>query len=243
MASTTFIDQQTVIYADWLNDTNNAVYNGVFAATTISPTNIVCNGSVSGTGFTSLVSNVFSAPGPIGNATPSSGAFTTLTATTPIAISSGGTGTTTSTGTGANVFGTSPTIATPTITGNITDGTYTTSVAKTAQGTIKAWVNFDGTQSGTITPRAGYNIASVVKNATGDYTVTFTTALADENYAVSGAASSTGGGSTYANAVVTLASGTAQTSSAVRIYTGYTGSNASSGSNVDSSQVQLMIIR
>jgi hypothetical protein len=45
----------------------------------------------------------------------------------------------------------------------------------------KAWVNFDGTTSpGTI--RSSYNVSSVTKNGTGDYTVTFTTAMADANY-------------------------------------------------------------
>jgi hypothetical protein len=44
MASTTFIDQQTVIYAAWLNDVNNAVYNGSFPngilnVTTLNATN------------------------------------------------------------------------------------------------------------------------------------------------------------------------------------------------------------
>ena len=92
MASTTFIDNQTTIYAAWLNDVNNAVYNGIFAATSISPTNLVCNGSVSGTGFTGLVNNTLSAPGAIGSVTPNTGAFTTLTASTPIAVTSGGTG-------------------------------------------------------------------------------------------------------------------------------------------------------
>ena len=29
MASTTFIDNQTIIYASWLNDVNNLTYNGV----------------------------------------------------------------------------------------------------------------------------------------------------------------------------------------------------------------------
>lgn len=49
----------------------------------------------------------------------------------------------------------------------------------------KAWVNFDGTTSpGTI--RSSYNVSSVTKNGTGDYTVNFTTALADANYSVSG---------------------------------------------------------
>jgi hypothetical protein len=40
MASTTFIDQQTVIYAAWLNDVNNAVYNGVFPNGVLNPTTL-----------------------------------------------------------------------------------------------------------------------------------------------------------------------------------------------------------
>lgn len=44
-----------------------------------------------------------------------------------------------------------------------------------------AWVNFNGTTSpGTI--RAQYNVTSVTKNGTGDYTVNFTNALTDINY-------------------------------------------------------------
>lgn len=36
MSSTTFVDNSTVIYASWLNDVNNAVYNGIFPATSIT---------------------------------------------------------------------------------------------------------------------------------------------------------------------------------------------------------------
>jgi hypothetical protein len=51
----------------------------------------------------------------------------------------------------------------------------------------KAWVNFNGTTSpGTI--RSSYNVSSVTKNGNGDYTVNFTTALADANYTVAGLA-------------------------------------------------------
>jgi hypothetical protein len=42
MASTTFIDQQTVILASWLNDVNNTVYNGTFPNGTINPTTVNC---------------------------------------------------------------------------------------------------------------------------------------------------------------------------------------------------------
>lgn len=49
----------------------------------------------------------------------------------------------------------------------------------------RAWVNFDGT--GTIgtnmTIRGSGNVSSVYKNGTGDYTVNFTTAMVDTNYA------------------------------------------------------------
>lgn len=43
----------------------------------------------------------------------------------------------------------------------------------------KAWVNFTG--SGAV--QAAYNVSSVTRNGTGDYTIHFATALADANYA------------------------------------------------------------
>jgi hypothetical protein len=49
---------------------------------------------------------------------------------------------------------------------------------------VKAWVNFNGT--GTVAIRASYNVSSITDNGTGDYTVNFTTAMADANYAVLG---------------------------------------------------------
>jgi hypothetical protein len=44
----------------------------------------------------------------------------------------------------------------------------------------RAWVNFNGT--GTVAIRASGNVTSITDNGTGDYTVNFTTALADANY-------------------------------------------------------------
>ena len=49
-------------------------------------------------------------------------------------------------------------------------------------GTAKAWVNFDGT--GTVAIRRAFNVSSITDNATGDYTVNFTNAMPDENFAV-----------------------------------------------------------
>ena len=48
----------------------------------------------------------------------------------------------------------------------------------------KAWVNFNGT--GTVAIRASYNVSSITDNSTGNYTVNFTTALADANYSCVG---------------------------------------------------------
>ena len=46
----------------------------------------------------------------------------------------------------------------------------------------RAWVNFNGT--GTVAIRAAGNVSSITDNGTGDYTVNFTTAMPDANYAV-----------------------------------------------------------
>jgi hypothetical protein len=56
----------------------------------------------------------------------------------------------------------------------------------TQVGTLcRAWVNFNGTTSpGTI--RASFNVSSVTRNGTGDYTANFTNALSDANYAAQG---------------------------------------------------------
>jgi hypothetical protein len=51
-------------------------------------------------------------------------------------------------------------------------------------GSAKAWVNFNGT--GTVAIRASFNVSSITDNGTGDYTVNFTVAMADANYAVGG---------------------------------------------------------
>ena len=48
----------------------------------------------------------------------------------------------------------------------------------------RAWVNFDGT--GTVSIRESGNVSSITDNGTGDYTVNFTTAMPDANYAFSG---------------------------------------------------------
>jgi hypothetical protein len=53
----------------------------------------------------------------------------------------------------------------------------------TAYG-CRAWVNFNGTTVTPSTIRGSGNVSSVTKNATGTYTVNFTTAMVDANYSV-----------------------------------------------------------
>jgi hypothetical protein len=62
-------------------------------------------------------------------------------------------------------------------------------------GTLcRAWVNFNGT--GTVAIRAQFNVSSITDNGTGDYTVNFTNASTDANYAVVGTLSAAPTGST-----------------------------------------------
>lgn len=83
----------------------------------------------------------------------------------------------------------------------------------------KAWVCFNGT--GTPAIRASYNVTSITDNGTGDYTITFTTALTDANYSVVGTAKCPAGGGypddNNRQVTVEQRPGTSPTSSAVRI--------------------------
>jgi hypothetical protein len=150
MASTTFVDNSSIIYASWLNDINATTYNGTFISSTITPSNLVCNGSVSGTGFTGLVNNTLSAPGQIGNGTPNTGAFTTLSTsglaslnslslTTALSIANGGTGLTAAGSAGSVLTsnGTSWSIAPKITSGTAVASTSGTSIDFTG---IPSWV-------------------------------------------------------------------------------------------------------
>lgn len=53
----------------------------------------------------------------------------------------------------------------------------------------RAWVNFNGTS--TVAIRASFNVSSITDNGTGDYTINFTNALPDANYALSGSVANT----------------------------------------------------
>lgn len=80
----------------------------------------------------------------------------------------------------------------------------------TAYG-CRAWVNFNGT--GVVAIRASGNVTSITDNGVGDYTVNFTTAMPDANYAVAGSARVSGAATSF-NTYDDL---TARTTSLVRI--------------------------
>lgn len=101
---------------------------------------------------------------------------------------------------------TATTATTATTADAIADGAVSTT-AKIANGVVtaaklgitenlriaKCWVNFNGT--GTPAIRSSYNVSSITKNGTGDYTVNFATAMAGANYttvASFGASANTG---------------------------------------------------
>jgi len=73
------------------------------------------------------------------------------------------------------------TLVTATVKSNSSSPPAFQNTSGTEIGTLcRAWVNFNGT--GTVAIRASFNVSSITDNGTGDYTINFTTALADVNY-------------------------------------------------------------
>jgi len=69
----------------------------------------------------------------------------------------------------------------------------------------RAWVNFNGT--GTVAIRASGNVTSITDNGTGDYTVNFTTAMPDANYACVGTTGLIGAGARIFSLTTAFATG------------------------------------
>jgi len=90
----------------------------------------------------------------------------------------------------------------------------------------RAWVNFNGT--GTVAINASGNVSSITDNGVGDYTVNFTTAMPDANYAPTTLSLANDTSGTQAQTVIRGASATGattMTTTALRINTGVTSSN------------------
>jgi hypothetical protein len=117
-------------------------------------------------------------------------------------------------------------------------GTQSVPVATVAQGSAKAWVNFNGT--GTVAIRASFNVTSITDNATGQYTINFTTSLPDANYAVSGSSTGATSSGLSVQVAATGGAGTApnlQTVNAVSIFVGNT------STTVDANVVSAAVFR
>jgi hypothetical protein len=106
-----------------------------------------------------------------------------------------------------------------------------TSMDNAIYGSAKAWASFTGS---TAVIRASYNVSSVVRNSTGNYTINFTNALSDANYSIL-ATSGLSSGSNLAG----LNTATAPTSSAVVI----SSTNSASGAYTDSTYMNVAIFR
>lgn len=101
----------------------------------------------------------------------------------------------------------------------------------------RAWVNFNG--SGTVAIRASGNVSSVTDNGVGDYTINFTTALPDANYAVVAACTSHTGPN-YLTGVTTSFSGTPFTKTTTQQQIKLVAGN---GVQLDSVDIQVAIFR
>jgi hypothetical protein len=71
----------------------------------------------------------------------------------------------------------------PSATTATTATSLTTASGSAPSYSARAWVNFNGV--GTIAIRGSGNVSSITDNGAGDYTVNFTTAMSDANYAFS----------------------------------------------------------
>lgn len=90
----------------------------------------------------------------------------------------------------------------------------------------RSWVCFNG--QGTVAILGSGNVSSITDNGTGDYTINFTTAMTDANYAI------TGMNNSWVQCYTTT-----KTSSAYRMTT----FNSTNGTNADYSNVSLAVIR
>jgi hypothetical protein len=80
---------------------------------------------------------------------------------------------------------------------NAPSGVFATQNGMT--GIAKAWVLFNGSTAAIY--GTSFNVGSITKNGTGDYTINFTTAMANTNYAFFGSAGDGNNGTTTISGV------------------------------------------
>jgi hypothetical protein len=123
------------------------------------------------------------------------------------------------------------------LTGDVAAARITTALNAGGSAPIyacRAWVNFNGT--GTVAIRASGNVSSITDNGSGDYTVNFTTALADANYA---ALSTTEADSLPDRRFIAPLKFNARTTTSVGVWV----SSSSANTAQDSAYVAIAIVR
>lgn len=99
-----------------------------------------------------------------------------------------------------------------------------------------AWVNFNG--SGAVSIRSAYNVASITDNGVGDYTINFTVAMANVNYAPVAMGGYRDGGTTPASVATSAA--TPPSVMGIRLVAWYT--TAGSGQGVVDTQMVALTV-
>lgn len=111
-------------------------------------------------------------------------------------------------------------------------GSLTTASGSAPSYSARAWVNFNGT--GTVAIRASGNVSSITDNGTGDYTVNFTTAMQDADYAIMGSTIGSGAGLEFLDA-----RGVSNTTTTARFGV----AKSSTSSLVDDTNITLAVFR
>lgn len=202
------------------------------------PTNLKLDGNIQAPYITTDGANLITVPASSGtmalNSVASGG--TGLTSTTAYAVLCGGTTSTSAFQSIASV-GTSGQVLTSNGAGTLP----TFQAISPSNGSVGAWVNFDGT--GTVAIRASGNVTSITDNGVGDYTINITLALTDANFSATatcgygGSVSFTGSNAPYAVGPVTISS------SSFRFQTGQGAVGSQSGTAIDCQFVFVTIVR
>ena len=154
----------------------NISASGVIYSSTTSFTNALSAPALSGSFFGDIKGNVASFSGGISGLSFTGGEIRGTRATFTTSVSTQSLSSAIVMGRDATF---TQTISAPTIRGSFHgDGTFITNVGGVAS--VRAWVNFNS--EGTLIIRGSQNVSSVTDNGVGDFTVNFTSHLADANY-------------------------------------------------------------
>ena len=105
--------------------------------------------------------------------------------------------------------------------------------------TAKAWVYFDGTTS-TPTIKGTYNVSSITKNGSGDYTINYTSALANANYTVTGTRGSSTSNQSFSG-IIACDETTPRSTTSCRVTASFV-SSVANRTNADEAYISVVII-